>query len=127
MTMNSSPCRDFEYPYDAFRIGTTVTGFEPGKEVYRHMLRLIAYDIANPSRLRKVSIACKDFGIRVEYSVFECDLSEELFDMFWARLSGIIDHDEDRVLAYRICGSCVSSISSMGTIVRPGKPLLYIL
>ena len=42
-------------------------------------------------------------------------------------LNEIIDPDEDCVLAYRICGSCVTRIESMGAIVRPGKPLLYIM
>jgi len=91
------------------------------------MLHLVAYDIRNPRRLRKVAKVCEDYGIRVEYSVFECDLAEEHFDRLWADLSREIDWDQDAVLAYRICGSCVQNIASMGTIVRPQKALLYIL
>ena len=29
------------------------------------MLRIVAYDIANPSRLRRVALACLDYGIRI--------------------------------------------------------------
>eukprot|EP00831_Metopus_contortus_P014675 TRINITY_DN1607_c0_g1_i4.p2 TRINITY_DN1607_c0_g1~~TRINITY_DN1607_c0_g1_i4.p2 ORF type:complete len:104 (-),score=21.94 TRINITY_DN1607_c0_g1_i4:242-553(-) len=86
-----------------------------------------AYEIADSKRLRKVAMICLDFGVRVEYSVFECDLSEEMFSIMWTRLSEVIEPDEDRILAYRVCGSCVSGIFSMGTVSRPGKPLLYII
>src|SRR5262249_749937 len=33
---------------------------------------LVAYDICNPKRLRKVATTCEDFGIRRQYSVFIC-------------------------------------------------------
>lgn len=129
--MSFSPCPDYNLPTDEherYRIGRTIPAFDPAKEVYRFMLRLVAYDIREPRRLHKVAKTCEDFGVRVEYSVFECDLSEELFRNLWSRLSEIIDPAEDRILAYRICGACVSGISSMGAVFRPeGKPLLYII
>jgi len=37
---------------------------------------LVAYDICNPKRLRKVALTCEDFGIRRQYSVFFCRLTE---------------------------------------------------
>lgn len=104
-----------------YKIGFTELVFNPEEEVYRNMLYLVAYDICKPSRLRKVAKICEDFGIRVEYSVFECDLCHEDFDKLWKLLKDTIDDDEDCILAYRICGSCVQQIESMGTIVRPGK------
>jgi len=36
---------------------------------------LIAYDIASPSRLRRVMKVMEGFGQRLQYSVFLCDLS----------------------------------------------------
>lgn len=36
---------------------------------------LIAYDIADPKRLRKVCRLMEDHGERLQYSVFVCDLS----------------------------------------------------
>lgn len=36
---------------------------------------LIAYDIANPRRLRKVISLMEGYGERLQYSVFLCDLS----------------------------------------------------
>ena len=113
--------------FSRYRLGPLVYEYNPAKEKYKHMLHLVAYDIRTPKRLRQVAKICEDFGIRVEYSVFECDLSEEHFKTFWNLLDEAIDPDEDCILAYRICGACVTRIQAMGAISRPGKPLLYIL
>lgn len=66
------------------------------------MLHLIAYDIGHPRRLRRVAKVCADYGIRMEKSVFECDLTDEQMAQFWERLSRVVDEEEDRVFDYRI-------------------------
>lgn len=43
------------------------------------MLMLITYDIslndkAGKTRLRRIAKYCLDYGVRVQYSVFECDI-----------------------------------------------------
>lgn len=101
--------------------------YDPAKEVFRNMLRLVAYDVANARRLRKVSEVCKDYGLRIEYSVFECDLEEQVFQTFWSRLLELIDPEEDRLISYRICAGCVADIRSAGIVERPRKVLLYII
>jgi CRISPR-associated protein Cas2 len=111
-------------PYD---VGVTVRDHDPAKERYRNMLHLVAYDIRNPRRLRRVAKVCADYGVRVEYSVFECDLTEEQFGSMWIDLVTEIDRSEDCILAYRICGSCVDRIKSLGQVTRPGKTLVYII
>lgn len=112
--------------FTRYRIGFTQLYTPPHERIYREMLHLIAYDITSPKRLRRVAKICENFGIRVEYSVFECDLKDETFEELWRQLSQTIDPDEDCLLAYRICNSCTRKIASMGTVVRPGKILLYI-
>jgi len=113
--------------FSRYRMGMPFYEYNPAKEEYKNMLHLVAYDIRQPKRLRQVAKTCEDFGIRVEYSVFECDLTEKNFNCLWILLEEIIDPDEDCILAYRICGSCVRKIESIGAIVRPGKPLFYII
>jgi CRISPR-associated protein Cas2 len=115
-----------EVPDDPYLIGVTVMAYDPSTEKYRNMLHLVAYDIRHPVRLRRVAKVCEDFGLRVEYSVFECDLSDEHFHRLWVALQQVIDK-EDAILAYRICGSCVQRIESMGCVVRPGRPLIYLI
>lgn len=66
------------------------------------MLHLIAYDIGHPRRLHRVAKVCADYGIRMEKSVFECDLTDEQMAQFWERLRRVVDEEEDRVFDYRI-------------------------
>ena len=125
--MNDKP---FEVDIDEFtryRVGVGTFETHPEQEKFKHMLHLVAYDIREPKRLRKVALACEDFGIRVEYSVFECDLDEQTFQKMWNTLLDIMDTEEDSLLAYRICGSCVKQIESAGMVLRPGKILIYML
>lgn len=43
---------------------------------------LVAYDIRDPRRLRRVHQVAKDFGYPLQYSVFVCDLTKiELLSM----------------------------------------------
>lgn len=123
---NSSPELE-EKPENPFVVGETVRWVEPAKVRYRFMLYVVAYDIRNPRRLRRVAKVCEDYGVRVEYSVFECDLPEELFREMWAELAAEIDPEEDALLAYRICSSCVEKIESLGPVTRPVRTLVYML
>lgn len=101
--------------------------YQPSEKEIKHMLHLVAYDIANAKRLRLVAKTCEDYGVRVEYSVFECDLPPDRFDTFWAELNHLINEDEDSLLAYRVCGECVKKTLAAGSVVRPVKAMLYIL
>jgi len=44
------------------------------------MLILVSYDIPNDRRRVKIAKTLEDFGDRVQYSVFECDLEQEHFE-----------------------------------------------
>ena len=66
------------------------------------MLRVIAYDIADPKRLQRVASLCEDFATRVQDSVFECWLDDIEFERFWKQIQARIDEKEDRVVVYRM-------------------------
>jgi CRISPR-associated protein Cas2 len=66
------------------------------------MLYLVAYDITTPKRLTKIAKTCEDFGIRVQYSLFECRLKPDHFQILWERLNLIINPEEDRIVAYQL-------------------------
>ena len=59
---------------------------------------LVCYDIRDDKRLRKVAKVCEDFGERLQYSVFECDLAESERVRLTGRLSAVIHHEDDQVL-----------------------------
>ena len=109
-----------------YQIGETAPCRVPNEQEPDEMLRLVAYDICDPRRLRLVAKACEDYGVRIEKSVFECDLAEETFTEFWRQLLAIVDEEEDSLIAYRVCKSCVREIQSAGVIERPTMRLLYL-
>jgi len=113
--------------FQRYHIGYTGLSFDPAQKRFKHMLHLVAYDISDPKRLRKVATLCEDYGVRVEYSVFECDLAKEQFEQLWKELNREINEEEDTLLAYRICADCVEKIKSAGALVRPVKVLFYML
>jgi CRISPR-associated protein Cas2 len=51
---------------------------------------LVCYDIADPMRLRRVCQIMQGFGVRMQYSVFLCDLAaDELTDLRFALRSAV--------------------------------------
>ena len=59
---------------------------------------LVSYDICDPKRLRQVAKSMEGFGVRLQYSVFECALDEKRMNKMKAELQPILNHDEDQVL-----------------------------
>jgi CRISPR-associated protein Cas2 len=59
---------------------------------------LVCYDICEEKRLRKVFKTCRNYGDHLQYSVFECDLSEAERLSLESELNKIINYSEDQVL-----------------------------
>lgn len=59
---------------------------------------LVAYDISSDKRLRRVHRTMRGFGDALQYSVFQCDLSDVERMKLEEALSAVIKHDADRVM-----------------------------
>jgi CRISPR-associated protein Cas2 len=59
---------------------------------------VVSYDIMDPKRLHRVHKTMKGFGDAIHYSVFLCHLTEKGRVELIAALTGIIKHDEDRIM-----------------------------
>ena len=92
----------------------------------KQMLTLVAYDIREPKRLAKIAKTCEDFGVRIQYSVFECRLEADAFDRFWNALNDILDPEADRVTAYKVCASCAKDIRDAGVQTHSQKVVAYV-
>lgn len=77
------------------------------------MLHIVAYDVVSDRRLRRVARICEDYGVRIEKSVFECDLDENEFERFWGRLVEVVE-DADYVVDYPVPRSCRDMIRVLG-------------
>ena len=91
------------------------------------MLTVVAYDITDPKRLARVAKVCEDYGVRVQYSIFECRLDEDEFTDFWLKLLEEIDDDEDRMVAYKIDARCAKETLTAGTMVCSEKAVCYLV
>lgn len=71
------------------------------------MYILVAYDVETidregQKRLRHVAKACKDYGQRVQNSVFECELTQVQLILLQHRLEEIIDKKHDSIRIYKL-------------------------
>lgn len=82
------------------------------------MLTIIAYDIADDGRRNDVSTLLEDHGVRVNYSVFECELEGEEFERLKGHLAELIDEGEDRIVFYRLCEGCRLRKSDVGVSLK---------
>lgn len=69
------------------------------------MMVLVAYDVNTQTRqgrarLRRVARECKNFGQRVQNSVFECEVDPAQWAGLRFRLLDIIDGDKDSLRFY---------------------------
>ena len=80
-------------------------------------LWLIAYDIAEPERLRYVAQTLEDHGRRLQQSVFLCEQDTTDLASLRSRLLGLIEPDVDRLAVLPICGRCRRALEQYGTAI----------
>ena len=87
------------------------------------MLVLVSYDVstidlAGRRRLRQVSRVCQDFGIRVQNSVFECNVDATQWTLLKAKLLGIFEPTSDSLRFYFLGNNYQHRIEHHGA--KPG-------
>ena len=75
---------------------------------------VVAYDISDDKRRQRFAKTLTNFGVRCNYSVFECLLTESQIKTMQKRLNKIVDSREDCILYYYLCKSCVCKRETMG-------------
>jgi len=83
------------------------------------MLMLVTYDvntqdISGRRRLRRVARACQDFGQRVQFSVFECEVDPAQWTALRARLVGEIDQETDSLRFYHLGANAARRVEHVG-------------
>jgi len=83
------------------------------------MMVLITYDVstetdAGKSRLRKVSKKCRDYGQRVQNSVFECIIDMAQLKQLQNGLQKIIDPEVDSLRFYYLGDNWKSRVEHIG-------------
>jgi len=78
------------------------------KQKVRKQFYVIAYDIGNNKRRTKLVQLLENYGLRVNYSVFECMLTTKQLHLLQDEVNKLIHPQKDNVLFYRLCLKCFS-------------------
>ena len=88
------------------------------------MLMLVTYDVSvetaeGRKRLRHISKTCLDYGMRVQYSVFECEVSPEQWVKLRGKLLDIFDGAKDSLRFYHLGSNWKKKVQHHGAKPSP--------
>ncbi len=96
------------------------------------MLVLITYDVsttdkAGRKRLRHVSKQCINYGVRVQNSVFECELTPAQYRLLKQRLIEEIDDSTDSLRFYQLGDIKKAKVEHIGSkkAINVDEPLVF--
>ncbi len=75
---------------------------------------LISYDIPDDKRRAKIAKTLENFGTRVQYSVFECNLTKTQFAEVRKRLVALVVEADDSIRFYALPSDAVKTIAILG-------------
>ena len=78
------------------------------------MMYFVCYDIADPERLRNVAKTLESFGLRVQYSFFQCDMPRKVMEDLRDKLLTMININEDNLRIYPVCDDCLGKTTKLG-------------
>jgi CRISPR-associated protein Cas2 len=82
---------------------------------------LISYDIRDDTRRTRIHDLLKNHGLRVQFSVFECCLSERRFLDLHRQLLRLLDPSVDSIRFYKLCRKCLVGVEVAGVGVPPDE------
>ena len=83
---------------------------------------IVAYDVSDSKRLRRIFRKMNGFGDALQYSLFACDLSSKERVLMEEALTEIIDLKEDRVIIVDIGPVEGRGVGVVRTLGRQTKP-----
>lgn len=83
------------------------------------MLVLVSYDVSTVeregrARLRRVAKTCKDYGQRVQFSVFECIVNPAQWTFLRRKLVDLIEPEEDSLRFYFLGANWKGKVEHVG-------------
>lgn len=76
---------------------------------------VISYDISSDSIRTKIAKELSNYGRRIQYSVFECELDKSRFQKLYSSLCQLAASMENgNIKIYQICENCQKKIQIIG-------------
>lgn len=91
------------------------------------MFTIISYDIVEDRRRTKLLKLLKGYGTRVQYSVFECDLTAAQLVTALGEIRNLVDLTTDSIRCYQIDQADVRRIQILGIGRLTTDPLYYLV
>lgn len=88
------------------------------------MMVIVSYDVSTTStsgqkRLRRIAKVCRDYGQRVQYSVFEIEVDFAQWTFIKSKLCDLIDPEQDSLRFYYLGKNWQTKVEHVGA-----KPVL---
>ena len=78
------------------------------------MLVLVSYDIQDDKKRTRLHKKLKDFGPRVQFSVFEADIQEDELLKLEKMLTQVELDEDDSIRLYHLCQACINKVKIWG-------------
>jgi CRISPR-associated protein Cas2 len=91
------------------------------------MRYVVCYDVVDDRRRNRVADTLKDYGRRVQYSVFVADLDEELAHKMIEAVRREVSSEEDKVHVFLLCRACCGKAQMFGLAETPKDEPYYII
>ena len=95
------------------------------------MMVVVSYDVSTSdsegqARLRRVAKTCRDYGQRVQFSVFECSVDPAQWALLRNKLIKQIDPDKDSLRFYLLGANWRRRVEHVGAkkSIDPDEPLV---
>jgi CRISPR-associated protein Cas2 len=92
------------------------------------MFVVVAYDISENKTRTKLHRTLRRFGDRVQFSVFACILTNEMFEQMHKEVAEVLEYKQvGRVRYYEICESCRRRTVTLGQAFTTTLRRAYII
>lgn len=85
----------------------------------RETLYLVSYDITDNKMRRRIANELENYGLRVQYSVFECRLTKTRLRQLYAALLPFCTGETDTIRIYTLCETCAGKLRIIGNPETP--------
>lgn len=76
---------------------------------------VISYDIVKDKTRNKIAKELCNYGKRVQYSVFECKISDRQMNELYYKLTVLLQGEEGSIRIYHLCANCLKRLAIIGT------------
>jgi CRISPR-associated protein Cas2 len=75
---------------------------------------VVSYDVPEDKRRTKIHKILKSYGQWMQFSLFECDLTETEYVKLRSRLDKLINPEQDSIRFYSLCACCKDKVERIG-------------